>query len=40
MAEVLAAQIADAMENDRPFDINAYARGLLVLSTRDDSEGA
>lgn len=40
MAEVLAAQIADAMENDRPFDINAYARGLLALSTRDDSEGA
>lgn len=40
MAEVLAAQIADAMENDRPFDINAYARGLLALSTSNDSEGA
>ena len=32
MAEVLAAHIAAAMENDTAFDINAYARDLLQLS--------
>lgn len=40
MAEVLAAHIAAAMENDRSFDINAYARDLLALPTRDEAEGA
>lgn len=40
MAEVLAAHIAAAMENDRSFDINAYARDLLALPPRDEPEGA
>ena len=31
MADVLAAQIAQSMQEDRPFDVNAYARDLLQL---------
>ena len=32
MADVLAAQIAQSMQEDRPFDVNAYARDLLQLA--------
>lgn len=39
MAEVLAAHIAGAMDNDRPFDINAYARDLLALPEGNEAEG-
>ena len=33
MADVLAAQIAHSMQEDRPFDVNAYARDLLQLAS-------
>ncbi|MCB1836799.1 MAG: hypothetical protein KDH99_04195 [Alcanivoracaceae bacterium] len=39
MADVLAAHIAVAMDNDAPFDINAYARDLLALPSHD-AQGA
>jgi len=39
MAEVLAAHIAVAMENDQPFDINAYARDLLSLPAGNETPG-
>ena len=32
MADVLAAQIAHSMQEDRPFAVNAYARDLLQLA--------
>ena len=38
MADVLAAQIAQSMQEDRPFDVNAYARDLLQLSATDTAE--
>lgn len=38
MADVLAAQIALSMQEDRPFDVNAYARELLQLTAAATSE--
>lgn len=35
MAEVLAANIAATFENDKPFDINAYARDLIGLTEKN-----
>lgn len=35
MADVLAAHIAITMQDETPFDVNAYARDLLQLSAND-----
>jgi hypothetical protein len=38
MADVLAAHIAVSMNEETPFDVNAYARDLLQLAQADTSE--
>lgn len=38
MADVLAAHIAVTLKDEKPFEVNAYARDLLQLAAADTAE--
>lgn len=38
MADVLAAHIAVTLKDEKPFEVNAYARDLLQLAAADSAE--